>query len=92
MPEKEEGQTEYPTTLDVVKRGGKEYQVVGMAQTGKPGEDRYLLKDTQTGETFRVKGAKFNPSSTSEPGEGDIHKREEGVRVTGTLEGGSQED
>jgi hypothetical protein len=87
----EERGTEYPTTLDVVRRKGKEYQVVAMSQTGDPEQDIYVLKNPQTGETQRVTGARFSSTQTSEPGKGDIHKRDEGVRVTGKLEGGTNQ-
>lgn len=84
--------TDYPTTLDVIVKGGREYQVVAMVQTGDHEGDVYVLKDPKSGETHRVKGAKFNPTDTSKPGKGDIHRREEGVRVTGTFDGGSNQD
>jgi hypothetical protein len=92
MTEIKNNTVDYPTTLDVVKRDGKEYQVVAMAQTGKHQEDVYLLKDPESGETHRVKGARFNPTTTSKPGRGNIHRREEGVRITGTLDGGLKQD
>ena len=93
MSEKSERKrVQYPTTLDVIRRGDKEYQIIGMVQTGKPDEDIYLLKDPQSGQIQRVKGARFVPTSATEPGTGTIHKREEGVRVTGDLPGGSEQD
>jgi hypothetical protein len=83
---------QYPTTLDVVKFKGKEVQIVGRAQTGDPKTDIYVVKNTETGEAFRVTGAKFVPSSTQEPSPGQIHKGDEGVRITGSLTGGKKED
>jgi len=83
---------EHPTNLDVVKFKGKEVQIVARAQTRDPKTDIYVVKNTETGETFRVTGAKFVPSSTQEPIPGQIHKGDEGVRVTGSLTGGKKEN
>ncbi len=82
---------EYPTTLDVVKFKGKEVQVVASAQTGDPKTDIYVVKDTETGETFRITGAKFASSALQEPSPGQIHKKDEGVKITGSLTGGKKE-
>lgn len=92
MTETKRSDTEYPTTLDVVRREGREYQVVAMSQTGNPSEDLYVLKDPGSGEIHRVKGARFTPTTPAEPGKGEIHKRDEGVRVTGNLGGGSRRE
>ncbi|MCH7730417.1 hypothetical protein IID21_02675 [Patescibacteria group bacterium] len=83
---------EYPTTLDVVKFKGKEVQVVASAQTGDLENDIYTVRDTKTGETFRVTGAKFVPSGTQDPSPGQIHRGDEGVKITGSLTGGEKED
>lgn len=81
----------YPGTLDVVDYGGSEYQVVASVQTNDPNEVRFLLKNIATGEVIRIKGAIFNPQITRIPGVGDVHRRGEGVRVTGLIEGGEIE-
>ncbi len=84
--------SQYPTNLDVVKFKGEEVQIVGRALTGDSKTDIYVIKNTETGETFRVTGAKFVPSVTQEPSPGQIHRGDEGLRVTGSLTGGKKED
>lgn len=81
----------YPGILDVVDYGGEEYQVVSSAQTGDPNKNRYVLKNTNTGAIIRVVGAIFTPFPTRTPDAGDVYRRDEGVRVTGSLEGGETE-
>jgi hypothetical protein len=87
---------QYPTNFDVVNFKGKEVQIVVRAQTKDPKTDIYtdiyVVKNTETGETFRVTGAKFVPSSTQEPIPGQIYKGDEDVRVTGSLTGGKKEN
>lgn len=83
---------DYPTTLDVVTINGQEVQIVAQAHDPQdPGEDIYLVKDTETGQFSRIVGASFERTSTAEPGEGEVYLREEGVRVTGALKGGEKE-
>lgn len=83
---------EYPDTLDVVERDGKEYQIVAMGTGIGVGNDFYLLKDIETEEITKIKGSRFTPfTEMRKPGEGKVRKRDEGVRVTGTLTGGEEE-
>ncbi|GEM_PF-5325961 len=87
------GEPVYPTTLDVINYGGNEYQVIASAQSGTDfGRDLFVLKDITTGEVIRVKGAVFTPFKvTRNPGIGDVHLRDEGVRITGSIAGGEIE-
>jgi hypothetical protein len=87
------GEPVYPTTLDVINYGGNEYQVIASGQSRDSSRDLFVLKDVVTGEVIRVKGAVFTPFKvTRNPGPGDdVHLRDEGVRVTGSIAGGEIE-
>lgn len=96
MQEEEGGinRIESPDTLDVVEYNGKRYQVIS---TGKDeqGVDLTVLVqlDKSRTKTIRVRGAKFERlKETLDPGSGRVHARDEGVRFTGKLEGGSIDD
>ncbi len=82
-----------PVTLDVVEFNGNEYQVIGSSRTGTPKDDMFLLKDIRTGVIVRVRGGIFNPLKISrDPGPGDVYRRDEDVRVTGSIAGGKIEE
>lgn len=83
---------EYPSPLDVVDIGGQEFQVSAIVQTGDPTRDAYIVKNTTTGETRRILGARFRRQTMRDPGVGDVLHRDEGVKVTGFLEGGTPEE
>jgi len=85
---------DYPINLDVVTWKNDPYQVVAMAQTGVQEKDifvvRYLVPDS---ETFRINGARFvRFDVTKDPPDGEILKRDEGVRLTGELVEGEREE
>ena len=92
MPESKASRLDYPTTLDVVKHGGQEVQIVASVQTGTPKNDVFLVKNTQTGETYRVKGAKFVRQKSQDPAPGLVHRVDEGVRITGLIQGGKKQE
>ena len=73
-----------PTMLDVVDYRGKEYQVAG-------GSDKmFILKDLETEEIFRVKGRFKRASEMRDPAAGYVFRRDEGVKVSGTITGKKQ--
>lgn len=76
---------ELPTTLDVVDFGEQEHQVVAVTQ------GLFLLKNIETEEVFRVLGIYKSYKITREPDTGNIHRRDEGIRVTGRVIGKIQE-
>lgn len=83
----------YPTNLDVVDFNGKEYQVVGTVRTKDPLKDKFVLKDLQSGEILRVlNGATFSFGKMRDPGPGNVYRRDEDVKVTGTIIGGEIEE
>lgn len=87
------GDPVYPTNLDVVDFNGEEYQVIGTVRTKDPLKDKFILKDLQSGEIFRVSnGATFTFGKHRDPGQGDVYRRDEDVKVTGSIMGGEIED
>jgi len=91
--EKARQRPNYPGTLDVVEVGGKEFQVVGVNQTGNIKTDMYLLRDPRNSEVLiTIEGAKFKAfDRTKEPESKNIYRQDEGVKVTGILVGGKKE-
>lgn len=92
MSEKDSSRPDYPTTLDVVRHKWQEVQVVGSVQTGNPKKDIFLVKNTQSGETYRIKGSRFVRSENQDPSPGLVHRAEEGVKITGSLLGGIRQE
>lgn len=81
---------DYPTMLDVVTWEDKYYQVAGGGRFNDPKRDFYSLNPLEKNpKTIRVgEGAKFIRTPAVDPPEGFVFRREEGVKVTGRLEGG----
>lgn len=91
MSEKGSHGPEYPTTLDVVRHEEDQVQIIGSVQTGDPNKDIFLVKNTETGEAYRIIGAKFTRSESQEPRAGHVYRIEEGVKITGELVGGKRQ-
>ena len=81
---------DYPTTLDVVTWKDIHYQVVASGRYNDPQKDFYSLNPLEENpQTIRVgEGARFVRTPISDPPEGFVYRRDEGVKVTGRLEGG----
>ncbi|MBI5356063.1 hypothetical protein HZB78_00425 [Candidatus Collierbacteria bacterium] len=87
-----ESEPVYPTNLDVVDFNGNEHQVIGTVRTKDPLKDKFILKDLQTGEIFRVtNGATFSFGKMRDPGQGNVYRRDEDVKVTGKIISGEIE-
>ena len=87
------GELQYPTNLDVVDYNDQEFQVVGTFRAKDPLKDKFLLKDLKSGKIFRVvNGATFSFGKMRDPGSGDVYRRDEDVKVTGSIIGGEIEE